>query len=70
METDDLSSTEIPCFKCLLWDERETRLSCNPNTCQELTEWLLKQVEKYSLKIGKLKQTVDRLKVLERASAT
>ena len=37
---------EIPCFKCLFWDPiRESSLNCDPNRCQELTEWLLKQAE-------------------------
>jgi len=37
---------EIPCFKCLFWDPiRESSLHCDPNRCQELTEWLLKQTE-------------------------
>jgi len=39
---------EIPCFKCLFWDpKRESHLHCDPKECQELTEWLLKQVEKH-----------------------
>ncbi len=38
--------TEIPCFKCLFWDwKKESHLQCNPNKCEELTKWLLKQVE-------------------------
>jgi hypothetical protein len=37
---------EIPCFKCLFWNPiRDSHLHCNPNECQELTEWLLEQIE-------------------------
>ena len=37
---------EVPCFKCLFWDSmRESSLYCDPNRCQESTEWLLKQAE-------------------------
>jgi hypothetical protein len=40
--------TEIPCFKCLFWDwKKESHLYCNPNKCEELTKWLLMQVEGY-----------------------
>jgi hypothetical protein len=40
--------TDIPCFKCLFWDwKKESHLYCNPNECEMLTEWLLKQVEDY-----------------------
>jgi hypothetical protein len=36
---------EIPCFKCLFWDwKKESHLCCNPNECEMLTKWLLKQV--------------------------
>ncbi|MEM3700532.1 MAG: hypothetical protein QXL57_06675 [Candidatus Bathyarchaeia archaeon] len=39
--------TEIPCFKCLFWEPiKQGSLYCNPNECQKLTEWLLKNVEK------------------------
>jgi hypothetical protein len=37
---------EIPCFKCLFWNPiKDSHLHCNPNECQQLTDWLLKQVE-------------------------
>lgn len=40
--------TDIPCFKCLFWDwKKESHLYCNPNECETLTKWLLKQVEGY-----------------------
>jgi len=35
---------EIPCFKCLFWEwKKESHLYCNPNECQKLTDWLLKE---------------------------
>ncbi|MDI6690927.1 MAG: hypothetical protein QME50_03545 [Candidatus Bathyarchaeota archaeon] len=38
--------TEIPCFKCLFWEPiKQSSLYCNPNECQKLTEWLLKNAE-------------------------
>ncbi|MDH7477796.1 MAG: hypothetical protein QHH17_05385 [Candidatus Bathyarchaeota archaeon] len=49
--------TEIPCFKCLFWEPiKQSSLYCNPNECQKLTEWLLKnaenqQQEKVDLKV-------------------
>jgi len=46
MKTDLDVLTEVPCFKCLFWDwKKESHLYCNPNECQELTNWLLKQAE-------------------------
>lgn len=46
MRTDIDVLVEIPCFKCLLWNPiKESHLHCNPNDCEELTEWLLKQTE-------------------------
>lgn len=37
---------DVPCFKCLLWNPiMASHLHCNPNDCEALTEWLLKQVE-------------------------
>jgi hypothetical protein len=37
---------EVPCFKCLLWNPiKESHLHCNPNECEFLTEWVLKQAE-------------------------
>ena len=39
VEVDTL--TAIPCFKCIFWDPKP----CNPDECQKLTEWLLKQLE-------------------------
>jgi hypothetical protein len=37
---------EVPCFKCLFWNPiKDSHLHCNPNECQELTDWLLEQVE-------------------------
>jgi len=37
---------EIPCFKCLFWDwKKESHLYCNPNNCEILTKWLLKETE-------------------------
>jgi len=39
---------DIPCFKCLFWEwKKDSHLYCNPNECQKLTEWLLKQAESY-----------------------
>jgi len=39
---------EIPCFKCLFWEwKKDSHLYCNPNECQKLTEWLLKEAESY-----------------------
>jgi hypothetical protein len=46
MQSDLDALFEVPCFKCLFWkSERESQLLCNPNMCEELTEWLLKKVE-------------------------
>lgn len=43
---------EVPCFKCLLWNPiMESHLHCNPNDCEVLTQWLLKQVE--DVEVGK-----------------
>jgi hypothetical protein len=40
---------EIPCFKCLFWNpKKESSLYCDPNVCEELTSWLLNQIEKQS----------------------
>jgi hypothetical protein len=37
---------DIPCFKCLFWEwKKDSHLYCNPNECQKLTEWLLKEAE-------------------------
>jgi len=48
MQTNVDTLIEIPCFKCLFWDRRrESPPHCNPNKCQKLTEWLLKQAENY-----------------------
>ena len=64
MQTDIDVLTEIPCFKCLFWDQkRESHLYCNPNECRKLTEWLLKQAEEYQ-------QVKKSLIVSERASVT
>jgi len=68
MKADTVSSVEIPCFKCLLWGKRAQNMYCNPNKCEKLTEWLVNQVERYHRKIERLKQTVERLEVLERVS--
>jgi len=39
---------DIPCFKCLFWEwKKDSHLYCNPNECQKLTEWLLKEAEGY-----------------------
>ncbi|NWG11896.1 hypothetical protein HXY33_09165 [Candidatus Bathyarchaeota archaeon] len=39
---------EVPCFKCLFWEwKKDSHLYCNPNECQKLTDWLLKDVESY-----------------------
>jgi len=47
---------EIPCFKCLFAEPiRVSHLHCNPNECEELTEWLLLQVEQDK----KAKETVS-----------
>jgi hypothetical protein len=46
---------DIPCFKCLFWEwKKDSHLYCNPNECQKLTEWLLKQVEDYQQKEDEL----------------
>jgi hypothetical protein len=46
MQTDVEILTEIPCFKCLFWEPiKQSNLCCNPNECQKLTEWLLKNAE-------------------------
>jgi hypothetical protein len=46
MQTDVEILTEIPCFKCLFWEPiKQSSLYCNPNECQKLTEWLLKNSE-------------------------
>jgi hypothetical protein len=37
---------EVPCFKCLFWEwKKDSHLYCNPNECEKLTEWILKQAE-------------------------
>lgn len=39
---DKLWVLECPCFRCLLDDPRKASIwRCNPNTCPELTEWLI-----------------------------
>lgn len=39
---------DVPCFKCLFWDEKkESHLNCKPSVCEALTEWALKEAEKY-----------------------
>jgi hypothetical protein len=44
---------EVPCFKCLLWNPmKESHLHCNPNECELLTEWVLKQAEDAQPKEG------------------
>lgn len=46
MRSDVNVLVEVPCFKCLLWNPiMASHLHCNPNDCEVLTEWLLKQVE-------------------------
>ncbi len=46
MENDLDTLLEVPCFKCLFWkSERENQLLCDPNDCNQLTEWLLKEAE-------------------------
>jgi hypothetical protein len=46
MKSDVEVLKDIPCFKCLFWDwKKESHLHCNPNECEELTKWLLKQAE-------------------------
>jgi hypothetical protein len=48
MKTKVETLTDIPCFKCLFWDwKKESHLYCNPNECEALTKWLLKQVEEH-----------------------
>jgi len=48
MKTDVDVLAGIPCFKCLFWEwKKDSHLYCNPNECQKLTEWLLKQVENH-----------------------
>jgi hypothetical protein len=38
---------EIPCFKCLFWEwKKDSHLYCNPNECQKLSDWLMKEAEK------------------------
>lgn len=37
---------DVPCFKCLFWDEKkESHLNCIPGECVALTDWILKQVD-------------------------
>ena len=65
MKTTPETLLEIPCFKCLFWDSlRESSLHCDPNRCQELTEWLLKQAESQETEKRHLtlNMTTDRVK--------
>lgn len=40
---------DVPCFKCLFWDEKkESHLNCIPGECVALTDWILKQVDNNS----------------------
>ena len=33
---------EIPCTNCSLWKKQVKEFICNPNSCEALSEWLLK----------------------------
>jgi len=65
MKANTVSSTKIPCFECIFWNKHA---DCAPNNCRELTEWLFKQTKKHQQIAEKLRQTVERIKVFERAS--
>ncbi len=41
-----MSSVEIPCNKCLSWNEAKKSFACDPNKCARLSEWLLKHASK------------------------
>lgn len=46
MKSDLRIVAEIPCFKCLFWEwKKDSHLYCNPNECQKLTDWILKQAD-------------------------
>jgi len=54
---------EIPCFRCLIWNPiNESHLHCNPNTCEELTEWLLREAEEQKEPAKKLVMAAVRAK--------
>jgi hypothetical protein len=46
MRNDVALVVDVPCFKCLFWDEKkESHLNCIPGECAALTDWILKQTE-------------------------
>ena len=51
---------EVPCFKCLLWNPiMESHLHCNPGDCQELTDWLQREMDKEEREGESSKVSVD-----------
>lgn len=39
VKVDDIA--DVPCFKCLFWDNlKQSHLYCNPNSCEKLEKWL------------------------------
>jgi hypothetical protein len=46
MKVNVTAVADIPCFKCLFWEwKKDSHLYCNPNECEKLTEWLIKEAE-------------------------
>jgi len=39
---------EIPCASCNSWKKQQKKFSCNPDSCKELTAWLVKNAPQLS----------------------
>jgi len=39
------SDAKIPCSTCLFWNPKKKSLSCDPNSCEKLSDWLLKHAK-------------------------
>ena len=39
------NNSEIPCSFCLKWDAKAKSLSCNPDKCKMLSEWLFSHAQ-------------------------
>ncbi len=40
---------EIPCTTCHLWNAKAKSFSCNPNSCNKLSRWLLERTPKLNM---------------------
>jgi hypothetical protein len=46
MKTNVDAIVDVPCFKCLFWDNlKQSHLYCRPNECEKLDGWLIEQAE-------------------------